>query len=263
MNYVRGSTSSLSSLGEVHPIFVSEDFNNIVVECGSTEFSILTSEILFYPESFLAKIITQKNPLVDKYPMHNGRRVIKLDRDPEIFRIVAEYYRKHTVYVPYNMPAERVYDEFDYFCLPVDTTLRILNIGEFWKSKNKMIANMESIMDMMVYSDWFNAQLHNNLTFMWIIGHGSDLVESYSMFAKKELRDLIPIYLRKKYNLNCTITTTTPAISDVFHIRFFLPKTLTGREDEIKFYTTFELYKHTNVNTIILYTLKFSVEYTV
>lgn len=242
----------------MHEIF---QYDDTVVECGSKEFSIRTNEILFYPESFLCKVITQKNPLVDKYPMHNGRRVIKLDRDPEIFGLVAEYYRKHKVYVPYNMPHERVYDEFDYFCLPVDTNLRIFNVGQLWRDKNKAIGNMEAILDMMVFSDWFSYQIHNSLTFNWIIGHGSDLVETYNIFTKKEVRDIIPLYLRKKYNLNCAVVTTTPAVSSNFFIRFFFPASITGTQDEERFHTTHELYKDTNTHMIILYTLKFTIEY--
>lgn len=242
----------------VHEIF---DYDDVIVECGNKEFFIQTSEILFYPESFLCKVITQVNPLVDKYPMHNGRRVIKLDRDPEIFEIVAEYYRKHKVYIPYNIPHERVYDEFDYFCLPIDTSLRILNIGAFWKKRNKMILLMEDIMDMLVNSEWFNSQIHNHLAFSWIIGHGSQMVESYNMFGKKELRELIPIFLKRKYNINCTLTTTSPAVSHTFYIRYFLPKSITEGQDEERIHSTYELYNETNIHMIILHTLKFSIEY--
>lgn len=236
----------------VHEIF---DYSDVIIECGSREFVLQTSDILFYPESFLCKIITQVNPLVDKYPMHNGRRVIKLDRDPNIFELVAEYYRKHKVYVPYNMPYERVYDEFDYFCLPIDTDLRVFNIGIRWKNVNKPIQFMEEVVEMLVFSDWFHEQMENSLTFIWHIGHGSKLVPSYNIFGKNELRELIPLCLKKRYNINCIITTSSVNVSKDFNIRYFIPN------DGEKIYSTYELYSSSNIPITILYTLKFIIDY--
>lgn len=239
-------------MAKVHEIF---DYDDVIVECGSREFFLQRSEILFYPESFLCKIITQVNPLVDKYPMHNGRRVVKLDRDPDIFELVAEYYRKHKVYVPYNMPCERVYDEFDYFCLPIDTDLRVINLGNRWKTINKSVRFMEDVLELLVFSDWFQEQMTNYIGFYWHIGHGSPLVPSYNQFGKNELRELIPICLRNRYNINCTITTYSVNISNDTMIRYFIP----GEGEKI--YSTQELYHFSKTHITILYTLKFTLNY--
>ena len=60
---------------EVNNIF---KYDTIIVECGGVSFDVDRSSIEMYENSFLNGIIHQMfiNPL--HYPLHNGRRVIKL-----------------------------------------------------------------------------------------------------------------------------------------------------------------------------------------
>ena len=215
----------------VNPIF---DFKYIQIKCGSEIFYILRSSIELYKDSFLNRLI--ESPASD-YPIHDGRHVIQLDRDPNIFRLILEFYRKNRIYIPYNVPYSQVYDEFDFFCLPIETNIRPLNVNYVWKSVNNQIRMAEDIINMVIRSEWFCEKLENNIEFSWEIGHAykseKDYTLSYDIFNKERIRDFIIIFLKERFNLKSQWITRSIMKHSKKKFTYFFPESITELEEDI------------------------------
>ena len=219
---------------------INDIFNHptIIVQCGNKYFNIPRSSIEIYKNSLLNKII--KQPLVDPihYPLHNGRHIIKLDRTPEIFNIVMEFYIKHKIYIPYNIPYQQIYDEFDYLGLPINTSLRPTNFNNVWKTVNKTISIAEDIISMVVYSHWFKSKMENHLSFVWNVGHGyksnEDYTNVYNMFNREDVREIVKLFIKKKFNLNSKWFTQGMINASKIKIHYFFPQTITHNKDVYK-----------------------------
>jgi hypothetical protein len=184
----------------VHSIF---DYKKILVLCNDEIYEIDRDSIEMYEMSLLNRLIKQPYLNEKHYPLYNDRHVIPLNRDKQMFELILEFYRKAKVYIPFKVPYEQVYDEFDYFGLPVNNTLRSLNINERWK-KIPMIVVVENILDLLVRSAWFNERIENHLFFEWEIGPELDKIASsvnYDLFQNKQLHPIISKILERKYNL--------------------------------------------------------------
>lgn len=218
----------------INTIFNHED---IIIECSNKTFFINRSDIEIYKNSLLYKIITQEYVDTKHYPLHNNRHIIKLNRDPKLFSLIAEFYRKHKVYVPYNIPYEQIYDEFDYFCLPFETLLRPLDLNSLWKLSNKNIIITEAIINMYINSKIFKWNMQNSLSFCWYIGGGycseKDYTKSYNIIENEKLRIYITSYLKNKFNLKTYWSITEFSLNKNGNkkIHYFYPEIVTNSKE--------------------------------
>ena len=217
---------------EINTIF---DFKDLIIECSGKNYEIPISSIRMYPNSLLFKIITQKYINSNHYPIRNERHIIKIDRDPNIFNLVMEFYRKHRLYTPYNISYQQICDEFDYFGLPV-TKVISMNVNETWKIKNRFIQYLEAILNMLITSEWFSNNMENNISFVWNIGHGyksdKEYTQIYDMFNRRDVKDMAIQYLKKRHNLNAKWFSQAMIIKENKKIKYFYPNSITGENED-------------------------------
>lgn len=162
----------------------------ITIKCGNVEFVINRTELMKYPDSMLSKRFCNNNFMYEAY----------LDRDPEIFKLVLDYYRDSKLIIPFNIPLDRILSEFEFFCLEPEN-LKVTNINDNWK-QNKSIKTIQKILDNMVMSEWFQKTMLNKFSFSWYIGNPVNGFEYYSLFFKNNIiNDIVISYLKNKYNL--------------------------------------------------------------
>lgn len=156
--------------------------NIIKLNCGGKLFEVSHSTINKYPNSMLAVMINS--------PMYNNNNNF-IDRDPELFKIILDYYRTDKIIIPDNISSERVMDEIDYFCLP-KIKPKNMDINQWWIENNIDIQNGIKQLDNIIKN--LSDDLFINNTEICLN------IQNYSHISKIDT-NFIKKYLKKTYNL--------------------------------------------------------------
>lgn len=157
----------------------------ITFNCGGKEFQTCKDTILGLPDSMLAIRLTTT--------MKHG---FFIDRDPDLFKIVLNYYRTGKIYAEIT---DELIDEFDYFC--IDISNFSLDFKKRWDSTNEITLMSTKLIDCYIHSGEFAEKMKNKLSFSFNI---SKNIEGYE-FYENLLRKFTEEYAEEKYNLKISI----------------------------------------------------------
>jgi hypothetical protein len=188
------------------------------INCGGTDFTVLKETINNLPESMLARSLNSDMKTTEY-----------LDRDPDLFKIVLEYYRKRKVYVPYNMPIEQIRDEFEFYGI-FDPRLIVQNINDAWM-ENKDFQTIRGVFDNLVSSEWFQEKINNSFSFIWGVGKSIEDFEYYSLFDDDIIGRFVIRYLERRYNLHSKWLSL-----DVYTLLYYYPKDTSGEVRVVETY---------------------------
>ena len=162
----------------------------VTIQCRTKEFKIHKSYLESLPDSMLAKRFLNSNFNNDNY----------IDRDPELFKLIIDYYYDKKLIIPFNIPYDRVKLEFEFFCLePVN--IFIENINDNWK-RNDIIKQIESTLDELVFSESFQYKILNTIGFSIDIERSDKL---FNILNGDKTHDIAKTYLKNKFNLKSSI----------------------------------------------------------
>lgn len=211
------------------------DYDEVIVECSGKIFEINMVFIQNYPNTLLYGIVNRddKHVLAHNYPIRNGRHIIKLERDPVMFGMVVEFYRKGKLYVPCEYNYQQVCDEFDFFNISVDNLVFPKDLNKYWILKCKKIQQSKQIVDSFLTTDWFAKKIENNTSFNWIIGDEQiEHSDYYTVFNDQYVQEYLVNYLKEQYNISISWVTIVKykIQQDLFYI---FPKELVNAEDDV------------------------------
>ena len=142
-----------------------------------------------FPDSMLARRFWDPKFSVDNH----------VDRDPDMFQLVMDYYTDQKLIIPFNIPYDRVKLEFEFFCLE-PTELIIQNMNDNWRCNDK-VKKIEFRLDEMVFSKEFQDKILNTIGFDIYIKKDNE--ELYNIFFYSLSYEIAIKYLKTKYNLSC------------------------------------------------------------
>ena len=85
----------------------------VTFNVGGEKFQVARSLLDFYPDSVLAKSISERW----KQPDQDAKEEIFFDRCPQLFRQVLEYLRNKKVHLPITMAKKAILCELEYYCV--------------------------------------------------------------------------------------------------------------------------------------------------
>jgi hypothetical protein len=85
----------------------------VTFNVGGEKFQVARSLLDFYPDSVLAKSISERW----KQPDQDAKEEIFFDRCPQLFRQVLEYLRNKKVHLPITVSKNAVLSELEYYCV--------------------------------------------------------------------------------------------------------------------------------------------------
>lgn len=179
--------------------------NIIKFNCSGQIFEISKDSIMKLPNSMLAARITSK--MDETVTVRSGSYF--LDRDPEIFTLILDYYRYGELYIPYNIPYAKVIADVLFYGLDIDDKdISVQNMNEKWKNNNSVILKIERIADYIINSSWFSNKISNSLSFTWYFVTKAkksitepDFIQYLDIFKFPHSRDIFIKYIKVTYNL--------------------------------------------------------------
>jgi len=162
----------------------------VQIQCRSKEFRISKSSLEMFPNSMLTRRFLGSGFNNDNY----------VDRDPELFKLVMDYYTDQKLIIPFNIPYDRVKLEFEFFCLEPNN-LWIQNMNDNWR-RNDKIKEIEAELDKLIFSESLQFKILNTVGFC--INVQKTDTELYNIFNGDSTHKIAKVYLKSKYNLECT-----------------------------------------------------------
>jgi hypothetical protein len=132
----------------------------VTLNVGGTLFSLHTDTLQQYPDTKLARQI------------HGGWKANDfIDRDPELFPIIANFYRTHQLQIPHRFHPDTVRDELLYWNIPFEEDKLVAknNVGQRWMqtSFHDVYEVIRTFFDTLFQSPWFVAQSKHTIEIRW------------------------------------------------------------------------------------------------
>jgi hypothetical protein len=121
----------------------------VTFNVGGEKFQVARSLLDFYPDSVLAKSISERW----QQPDQDAKEEIFFDRCPQLFRQVLEYLRNKKVHLPITVSKKAVQSEFEHYCVD-DVEEEAID-----DSLTRSIQLVQSIKDTEAYLDDFDGEV--------------------------------------------------------------------------------------------------------
>ena len=166
----------------------------VTFNVGGTLFSILPSTLKVYPQTKLAR------------QLEWGTNEF-IDRDPQLFPIILNFYRTTQLHIPPCLSKSAVRAELDYFNIPYEEEVFInMNIGQSWleTTYDTVYNEICCFFDTMFQSAWFQDIKRKQLEICWMVGPSLDPTHTNpsALFFLETNQQLALVILRKHFGIN-------------------------------------------------------------
>lgn len=180
--------------------------DRITINCGGVIFVTTKTTIKNISGNVLDR-------MVEGHFRESNQDEIFLDRSPDLFKVILDYLREGTLFIPSNIPEDRIANELEYFCIPCPFKKPYNNT---WLENNEVLSLVENVCESCIQSKDLKQLSYKNTFVWWKIYSLPDEYEGENSqfvgFISKCL-DFIVLYMKMvhniKTNIDCSCDTTT------------------------------------------------------
>jgi|688.fasta_scaffold01586_10 hypothetical protein len=187
--------------------------NKITINCGGTIFVTTRSTIKNISGNVLDRML-------DGHFSESKKDEIFIDRSPDIFKVILDFLREGTLFIPPNIPEERIINELEYFCIPCPFKIPYNNT---W-IRNETFTLVENVCESCIHSEDFKKVSSTNTFVYWkIYSLPDEYIGEYPQFIGfiSKCLDYIVIYMKTVHNIKAnTDCSCESATLDKGHVNY-------------------------------------------